>query len=700
MTEKHDQIKEQFQRLFLAELEAGTQRELEDYQRLFDGHHDLIEELYLRMNLDASDPSTGESCNIPGMIFRIAETGDTVGRYLLGPEIGRGGQAVVFSAKDQKLDRTVAIKILTRVDLGSESTLRRFQREAELCSKLNHPSICTVFESDIHDGMPYIAMELIEGTSIANQIETQRTRGATESFENSEEENESPNEEIFFPSIIADESPRELAATTAGKIVNTVLPNKEALRSILRTFERTALALHEAHTAGIIHRDIKPGNVMVRKNGEPVILDFGLAHDEQSERMDLTQTGDFFGTPAYMSPEQLSAHRIRLDHRTDIFSLAVSLYEAITLQRPFAAPTREEIYQAILTKEPEDLRKLNKDAPKDIATVVSKAMEKDRDRRYATSLEFAEDISRVLKMHPIHARPASVAVKLTRWTQRNRTLAIFAFALPVVGLLSVLATDEVQRRTEQTRSAAEFQQRWRDFQSSFDRFVEIQDNSALGLILQDRSLSQITKEIDFFGAVAKSWIRQKLEDENDGVRLAAIRILMQVGDEASAQSLTDHCLNDSSKLIRIWCSQALFRIPDDNVVPFLRQVLEETEDGACRVNALFGLAAFRTADAAELALLFFRNKENPEALRYVMAQNVLLVGMPAMRTMAEEFESTLRTNDLQGWGTILEYYKHQSKDIALPKLENIAGKETLLKDIQLQAQKMLDETKKTNVDEN
>ncbi len=164
---------------------------------------------------------------------------------------------------------------------------------------------------------------------------------------------------------------------------------------------------------------------MVRKdNGKACILDFGLVKSDESQDVTLTQSGDLMGTPVYMSPEQLLAHRITLDCRTDIYSLGVSLFEACTLQRPFQGRTREELYQAISQKEPPNPRSLNPRISKDLSAVILTAIDKDRDRRFNTALEFAEDLQRIRELKPVKARPAGVWIKTIRWMQRNRAVAI------------------------------------------------------------------------------------------------------------------------------------------------------------------------------------------------------------------------------------------------------------------------------------
>ena len=387
--------------------DAGTAQSLNHYLALFPDHEKLIAREYMSLE----DATTG------GHSFAAAD-GLELGPYRLIEELGRGGQGVVWLAEDTRLGRNVALKVLTGLGPGAESHLFRFKREAAVAAKLDHPGICGVHDAGIEGGVPYIAMRYIAGETLAERIaELQSSSNADDpssfmSFDEDDEDRQADSKESSGSSSV-----------TRGE-----------LDAILAIFEKTAQALHAAHEVGIVHRDIKPGNIMVTRDHDPVILDFGMARDDSDDAgPSLTMTGDLFGTPAYMSPEQITGRRVKIDRRSDIYSLGVSLYEALTLKRPFVAPTRESLYQAILSKEPERARKLNRAMPSDLEVVLTCAMDKDRDRRYQTAADFAEDLRRVRAGEPILARKISIFGRSWRWAKRRPAAAALLMTL-VIGL--------------------------------------------------------------------------------------------------------------------------------------------------------------------------------------------------------------------------------------------------------------------------
>jgi len=328
------------------------------------------------------------------------EAGVELGHFRLVHAIGGGAQGSVWLAEDLRLHRRVALKVLSPTLRLDREAIERFRREAKAAARIDHPGICTIHETGEIDGMPFIAMQLVDGETLGARISAWKS---------------------------AREADGDEGDTSSSRV------RRERILQVVELFEQAACALQHAHNLGVVHRDIKPSNLMIAPDGHAVLVDFGLARDLEGRNESVTRVGDLFGTPRYMSPEQITRQSIRVDHRTDVFSLGVSLYEALTLERPFDAPTLEGLFLAILAKEPRNPRRLVPEISRDLAVVVGRALEKDRDRRYSTAGDLAADLRSVLSLRPIRAKPITIGGRILRWTKREPALAALTLTA-VVGV--------------------------------------------------------------------------------------------------------------------------------------------------------------------------------------------------------------------------------------------------------------------------
>lgn len=369
---------------FLDDQTAGIVRDLAAYQSRFPGAEAEIAEEFTRL----TNPDMGVD-NDPG-------DERFVQHYKLIRELGRGGQGSVWLAEDQNLRRLVALKLLNSWLIAGER-MARFQREAESIARLEHEGLAVVYEAQMDSDPPFIAMRFVEGEDLSTCLSNRQASPLP-----------------FLPI----NSPRKL-------------------RAALHFFERAARALHVAHEAGVVHRDIKPGNILIAPNNHPVITDFGLARDEFSPGEEsITQEGEVFGTPAYMSPEQVGGRAEDVDRRTDIWSLGATLYETLCGAAPFQGKGQLGLARAIM-EAPLSLPQTcdgKTPLPTDVRVVLQTAMERDLGRRYPTALAMAEDLRRIREFEPIQARPAGPWLKLRRWGRREPAWAA------ALGLLLITLT--------------------------------------------------------------------------------------------------------------------------------------------------------------------------------------------------------------------------------------------------------------------
>src|SRR5437867_684237 len=298
------------------------------------------------------------------------------GDYELLEEIGRGGQGVVYRARQKSLNRTVALKVIGLGQWASKAHLKRFRREAEAAASLDHPCIVPIYEVGERDGSCYFSMKFIEG----------------------------------------------------GQLDEVVRREPMPIRRAVELIAKVARTVHYAHEHHILHRDIKPGNILLDQKGEPHLTDFGLARLVETEST-VTRTMEVLGTPSYMAPEQAVGNNAAICSATDVYGLGAVLYQLLTGHPPFAGGTSYETIKLLLDTEPRDLRLWNPKIDRDLSTICVKCLEKDPQRRYPSALALSEDLERWLKHEPIRARRSGVFTRGRKWVQRNPTSALLAAAL-------------------------------------------------------------------------------------------------------------------------------------------------------------------------------------------------------------------------------------------------------------------------------
>ena len=334
-------------------------------------------------NLQTDNAETAPRAKTAASVTRLlGELGD----YELLEEVGRGGQGVVFRARQKSLNRIVALKVIGLGQWATKAHLKRFRLEAEAAASLDHPCIVPIYEVGERDGQCYFSMKFVEG----------------------------------------------------GQLDDVVKHTPLSIRQAVELIAKVARTVHYAHENGILHRDIKPGNILLDAKGEPNLTDFGLARLVESEST-VTRTVEVLGTPSYMSPEQAAGNNTKLTSATDVYGLGAVLYQLLAGHPPFAGGTTYETIKLLLESEPRLPRLWNPKVDRDVSTICMKCLEKDPQRRYSSALSLAEDLERWLRHEPIQARRTGVIGRSKKWLQRNPTFAaVVTLSLALIGAVGVI----------------------------------------------------------------------------------------------------------------------------------------------------------------------------------------------------------------------------------------------------------------------
>ncbi|MEO2020870.1 MAG: protein kinase, partial [Pirellulaceae bacterium] len=386
----------------------GDQPLHQEYLKRFPDHGPQLQEKLVQVDADLSAEENTQyrqitsSNTVPSPALASGRFGD----YELLEEIARGGMGVVYKARQVSLNRIVALKMILAGQLASEEDVRRFRSEAEAAANLQHPSIVRIYEVGTIDGQHYFSMDFIEGHSLADQA-------------------------VLEP----------MEMEEAARLVSQV-----------------ATAIEYAHQQGILHRDLKPHNVLMDAKNQPWVTDFGLAKRIEGQS-DLTGTGQVLGTPSYMPPEQACADAAAVGPTSDVYSLGAILYELVTARPPFKAQTPLDTLLQVLGEEPVAPHSLNGSVPVDLETIILKCLEKDPRRRYQSAQELAEELGRYLAGEPIQARPIGQWERAWRWCRRKPTLAaLYGTAATLMLILGIGGTMVAVQQSRNARQETSLRQ--------------------------------------------------------------------------------------------------------------------------------------------------------------------------------------------------------------------------------------------------
>jgi serine/threonine protein kinase len=452
--------------------------------------------------------------------------GTRLGDFAIEKRLGAGGMGVVYRARQLSLNRPVALKVLRPGLALTPKAEARFQREARAAAKLHHTNIVAVYAEGEDRGVCYYAMELIDGPSL-NRVITGLRRQQDPPPAGGETAD-------YVPTPPPDGTP---ASTTSLSGSGT---DAAYFDTVARWMADAAAALDYAHQQQVIHRDIKPSNLMLDANGRLTIMDFGLAR--LLEEPGVTVSGEFLGTPRYMSPEQVAAGRTRIDHRTDIYSLGATLYELLALRPVVTGQTREQVLTQILTREPVPPRRLNRKVPVDLETICLKALEKDPERRYPTAAALADDLRRYLNRFAITAKRVGPVARLVKLTRRHKLATV---ACGVIFLLAAVAgvttwlyhrsqqeiaqreaeTREEREKADLARRQREAIQKVRDVErlikeQKFRQAFALLENEVAPYLLDDPRLEELRSECSWILSIvtdpASVAVSMKPVDDDDG----------------------------------------------------------------------------------------------------------------------------------------------------------------------------------------
>jgi serine/threonine protein kinase/Flp pilus assembly protein TadD len=486
---------------FLDRLDRGERPEIGDYEARYPQLANVLPQVLpaLRMMRTLSHSVAGP---IAAAVPPPTITGE-LGDFRLLREIGRGGMGVVYEAEQISLGRRVALKVLPFASTLDAKQLQRFKNEAQAAAQLHHSNIVPVFAVGCERGVHYYAMQFIDGQTLAALIANLRKSAGLETdwpgsagpslpktsiASGNEPHSEAEPEETSF--TLSSAQARQIADATAPSTsaMSLVTDHSSRRHSYFRTAaalgKQAAEALEHAHQLGVVHRDVKPANLLVDGRGTLWVADFGLSRGQRDGG--LTLSGDVLGTLRYMSPEQALGQKGLVDHRTDVYSLGATLYELLTLHPVWEGTDRRELLRQIAWEEPRPPARLNKEIPTELETIVLKALAKEPSERYASAQEFGDDLQRFLEDRPVLAQRPTHVQRLKKWVRRHRSVVWLLTILMVTALAGSVAATILIWREEQRITAA--------YVSEASQRKRAEDNLHLALEAMDKVYLKVIED--------------------------------------------------------------------------------------------------------------------------------------------------------------------------------------------------------------
>lgn len=578
--------------------------------------------------------------------------GETLGEFEIRDIIGRGGMGTVYKAWQRSLQRFVALKVLAPHVSGSPNAILRFQREAQAAANLHHANIVPIYAQGSTHDCHYYAMELIDGVGLNTLVAASRAATGQGDADDIEE-----TMVVSRSGSSLSDSAETVALPPRGGTLASGLPDLEdsavtlgvpskpgagglSFEFIAEQIACVADALEYAHGRGIIHRDIKPHNLILSRENRLQVTDFGLAR--VLEQPGVTLTGEFIGSPLYMSPEQISGDGSKVDHRTDIYSLAATMYEWLTLRPPFPGRNRDAVIRQVLNDDPIPPRQLNPRIPVELETICLKAMDRQRERRYATAGEFRDDLRASLAGRRIRARRAGWLVRSRRFLARHpaTTLATAAVIVLAVAGMTIwranLSLREKKRAVDEKHDLvklheAEVEKQVAQLDSLLEGFLEMRVlkggaelvSEMPGMVERGRTaagetdvpsiLLGVGADVGTIGGIARRLIDTLLTASGPldelrvqtvaiDPRLLVLRSAMYGVDPAAALRSVDAYARDPSD----WTARYLRALLRGRAGQYERMLEEATElaqvrDQLADVHVVMGLAHLLLNDSAESA---------------------------------------------------------------------------------------------------